>query len=37
MRTEIEEAFKEFVEQNRRDALNMAAAEPANWEVGGAS
>jgi hypothetical protein len=37
MRTEIEEAFKKFIEEKWRDVLNMAAAEPANWEVGGTS
>jgi hypothetical protein len=34
MREAIEEAFWGFVDQKWRDALNMAAAEPAGWVAG---
>jgi hypothetical protein len=36
MHEEIEEAFDRFVEQKRRDALNVAAAKPVSWEATGA-
>jgi hypothetical protein len=32
----VEEAFEKFVEQKWRDALNVAAVEPAGWEETGA-
>ncbi len=35
MREAIEEAFWSFVDQKWRDALNVAAAEPAGWGAGG--
>jgi hypothetical protein len=35
MREAIEEAFWSFVDQKWRDALNVAAAEPAGWGSGG--
>jgi hypothetical protein len=31
---EVEEAFEKFVEEKWKDALNMAAAESASWEIG---
>jgi hypothetical protein len=35
MREAIEEAFWGFIDQKWRDALNVAAAEPAGWGTGG--
>jgi hypothetical protein len=34
MREEIEEAFERFVEQNWKDAFNVAPVELASWEAG---
>jgi hypothetical protein len=34
IRGAVEEAFWTFVDQKWRDALNMAAAEPAGWNTG---
>jgi 5-methylthioribose kinase len=31
---DVEEAFEKFVEEKWKDALNMAAAESASWEIG---
>jgi hypothetical protein len=31
----VVDAFKKFIVQNWKDALNVAAAEPGGWEVTG--
>ncbi len=32
---DVVDAFKKFIVQNWKDALNVAAAEPGGWEVSG--
>ncbi len=32
---DVGDAFKKFIVQNWKDALNLAAAEPGGWEVSG--